>query len=271
MSTSQLEGKIKSLQHDIERLGKELESETKKEAGYYSSITRKKRSISKNTSSSTLRSKERVISSNAEKINRSSKKQAGIQEKISKKKIELAKQQVTLQKERDKAFQVMSKKQEDAMNAQRKLIGEMEKDLPSMSETLKQYDFFISHASEDKLSVAQPLAKALELRGAKVWLDKFAMSVGDSLRKSIDDGLAHSRYGIVILSEVYFSKFWTEKELNGLFAKQEEGEKVILPVWHNVSKDVVKQHSPILADMIALKTADFTIDELADEFVKLIQ
>ena len=96
------------------------------------------------------------------------------------------------------------------------------------------------------------------------------MSVGDSLRASIDQGLSHSRYGIVILSEIYFKKFWTGKELNGLFAKQEEGNKVILPVWHNISKDTVKQYSPILADMLALKTADFTIEELADEFIKLI-
>ena len=97
------------------------------------------------------------------------------------------------------------------------------------------------------------------------------MTVGDSLRQSIDDGLAHSRYGIVILSETYFKKFWTSKELNGLFAKQEEGKKVILPVWHNISKDKVKEYSPILADMLALKTADFTIDELAEQFVSLIR
>lgn len=69
-----------------------------------------------------------------------------------------------------------------------------------------------------------------------MWLDKYAMQVGDSLRQSIDDGLVHSRYGIVVLSEIYFKKFWTGKELNGLFAKQEEGRKVILPVWHQCVK-----------------------------------
>lgn len=36
-------------------------------------------------------------------------------------------------------------------------------------------------------------------------------------------------------------------------------------------KDTVKQYSPILADMVALKTADFTIDELAEQFIQLIQ
>ena len=135
----------------------------------------------------------------------------------------------------------------------------------------KEYDFFISHAWEDKEAVAKPLADALIAKGAKVWLDKYAMTVGDSLRQSIDDGLAHSRFGIVILSETYFKKFWTGKELNGLFAKQEDGKKVILPVWHNISKGKVKEYSPILADMLALKTTDFTIDEIADQFVQLVQ
>ena len=125
--------------------------------------------------------------------------------------------------------------------------------------------------SRKKQAELQEKADALIAKGAKVWLDRYAMQVGDSLRQSIDDGLVHSRYGIVVLSEIYFKKFWTGKELNGLFAKQEEGRKVILPVWHNVSKDTVKQYSPILADMVALKTADFTIDELAEQFIQLIQ
>ena len=162
----------------------------------------------------------------------------------------------------------MNKRENAALDSQRKAIADASiQGEPIMT---KKYDFFISHATEDKETVAEPLAKALITHGAKVWLDKFSMTVGDSLRQSIDEGLACSRYGIVILSEIYFKKFWTGKELNGLFAKQESGEKVILPVWHNIFKNVVMQYSPILADMLALKTADFTIDELAEEFARLL-
>jgi len=174
-----------------------------------------------------------------------------------------------LQKEQDKAFKSLTDKHDSLIESQRKLVSEA--DAMQVASQEKEYDFFISHAWEDKEAVAKPLADALIAKGAKVWLDKYAMTVGDSLRQSIDDGLAHSRYGIVILSETYFKKFWTGKELNGLFAKQEDGKKVILPVWHNISKDKVKEYSPILADMLALKTADFTIDEIADQFVQLVQ
>ena len=258
MSISQIESKIKSLQSEIARLNKAYTDEAKKESGYLTSASRTQKSITKNTSPSMLKTKLKSISSDSEKAEKSRKKQAELQEKAAKKKTELAKQQALLQKEQDKV-----------LDNQRKLVEETEKTQEEIG--TKEYDFFISHAWEDKETVAKPLADALIAKGAKVWLDKYAMQVGDSLRQSIDDGLVHSRYGIVVLSEIYFKKFWTGKELNGLFAKQEDGRKVILPVWHNVSKDMVKQYSPILADMVALKTADFTIDELAEQFIQLIQ
>ena len=49
-------------------------------------------------------------------------------------------------------------------------------------------------------------------------IEKFTLRVGDSLRRSIDNGLRNSRYGIVVLSEAFFSKEWPQRELDGLFA-----------------------------------------------------
>ena len=238
MSISQIESKIKALQTEIARLNKQNTDEAKKEAKARENIKKAQKSITKNTSLASLKTKQRTIASETDKADKARKKQTEILEKIGKKKTELAKQQGLLQKEQDKAFKSLTDKHDSLIEAQRKLVSE---------------------------------ADAIIAKGAKVWLDKYEMTVGDSLRQSIDDGLAHSRYGIVILSETYFKKFWTGKELNGLFAKQEDGKKVILPVWHNISKDKVKEYSPILADMVALKTADFTVDELADEFIKLVQ
>jgi hypothetical protein len=50
-------------------------------------------------------------------------------------------------------------------------------------------DLFISHASEDKDTVARPLSKALEARGWSVWLDELELTIGDSLSGSIDAAL----------------------------------------------------------------------------------
>jgi len=49
------------------------------------------------------------------------------------------------------------------------------------------YDAFISHAIEDKASLAKPLATALIKRGLKIWYDEFELRVGNSLRESIDN------------------------------------------------------------------------------------
>lgn len=91
------------------------------------------------------------------------------------------------------------------------------------------HDAFISHASEDK-DFVKPLAEALVSLGVDVWYDTFVLTVGDSLRKSIDQGLVSSRLGIVVLSKAFFEKRWPNYELNGLFAREMNGRKVILPV-----------------------------------------
>jgi len=120
---------------------------------------------------------------------------------------------------------------------------------------LKRWDAFISHASEDKDTVALPLAAALKRAGVQVWLDRFELRVGDSLRDKIDEGLAESRFGIVVLSPHFLAKRWPKQELNGLFALEESGRKVILPVWHQITKSTLAEYSPILADRLATETS----------------
>ena len=119
-----------------------------------------------------------------------------------------------------------------------------------------EWDVFISHASEDKGAIARPLAEALKSRGLRVWYDEFSLKVGDSLRGKIEQGLSNSRFGAVILSLRFFDKHWTTQELNGLATREVDGEKVILPVWHEVGFKEVQRHSPILADRIAVTTAE---------------
>jgi len=117
-----------------------------------------------------------------------------------------------------------------------------------------KWDLFVSHASEDKESFVRELAEALRKRGLKVWYDELTLKLGDSLRRSIDQGLAQSRFGIVVLSHAFFNKDWPQKELDGLAALEMNGRKVILPIWHNITKEEVAQYSPTLADRLAVRT-----------------
>jgi len=133
------------------------------------------------------------------------------------------------------------------------------------------YDFFISYASEDRNSVASPLALELRERGWRVWFDQSALSVGDSLRESIDDGLSTSRFGVVILSGSFLKKAWTRRELGGLVAREVAGEIKILPIWHGTTSKDVLDFSPPLADRVTLDTTAQSIPEIVDEIERAIK
>jgi TIR domain len=117
------------------------------------------------------------------------------------------------------------------------------------------WDLFISHAAEDKETFVRPLVRMLQARGVKVWFDEYTLRLGDSLRRTIDEGLARSRFGVVVLSPAFFSKEWPQRELDALVAREADGGKVILPVWHNISAAGIRQYSPILADRFAVSSS----------------
>lgn len=133
------------------------------------------------------------------------------------------------------------------------------------------FDVFISHASEDKDDVVRPLANALKGEGLRVWYDEFELRIGSSLRQTIDRGIARSRFGVVVLSGSFFSKGWPAYELDGLVTRTVSGEQVLLPVWHDVTKQQVMDFSPSLADKLARSTATHTVAEIASEIAYVIR
>lgn len=137
--------------------------------------------------------------------------------------------------------------------------------------TTKEWDVFISHASEDKQEIVRPLADFLSQLGVKVWYDAFTLEIGDSLSRSIDKGLAESRFGLVVLSAAFFKKDWPEYELRGLIAKEFGRDKVVLPIWHNVERDQVLSFSPPLADKLAIGTSDYSVEEIALRILRVVR
>jgi hypothetical protein len=132
------------------------------------------------------------------------------------------------------------------------------------------HDAFICHASEDKEALVRPLAERLRQERVEVWFDEFSLQVGDSLRRAIDQGLAHSRFGIVILSPDFFEKQWPQWELDGLVVRQNsEPQNVILPVWHGVDEAQVRAYSPPLADKLAVNSSD-GLDEVTRRLLTVI-
>lgn len=59
-------------------------------------------------------------------------------------------------------------------------------------------------------------------------------------------------------------------ELDGLVAKESNGIKVILPIWHGISAMQVQQYSPLLAGRLAVST-DQGIEYVVQQVWRAIQ
>ncbi|MEN6641396.1 MAG: TIR domain-containing protein [Armatimonadia bacterium] len=114
------------------------------------------------------------------------------------------------------------------------------------------YDLFISYAGEDRQFV-DSLARELQDRGLHVWYDRFCLKLGDSIAGAIDDGLARSRYGLVVVSPASLGKAWPLREFRAIL-QQHEGH--LLPVLHCITPEEVREHSPLLADRFAVSTVE---------------
>ena len=133
-----------------------------------------------------------------------------------------------------------------------------------------QYDVFISHASEDKDDVARPLAVRLRDLGLRVWYDEFELRIGDSLVAKLNAGINASRFGILVLSPSFFAKRWTNHELDMLEHLWVTEDRILFPVWHNITLDEIKAFRIWLANIIGLRTDTYAIKEIAEEIYDVI-
>ena len=283
MSISSLTAKIGQLQKDLAELQKKFEQETKTENDKSKRIAQIQSSITKTTSPATFQSKLREIHQRSDEIAKIQVKKADISKKIADKNSHLLKAQADLAKEQEaerrRADQAQKRREQESLRYQKLITQELalQKQIARQAERTyeahqpeAEFDVFISHASEDKDDFVRPLAVKLSEVGLKVWYDESTLKVGDSLRRKIDHGLARSRYGIVVLSSAFFVKNWPQYELDGMVAREMEGRKVILPIWHKVSKSEVLSFSPTLADKVAINSSLSSMEEIADQISEVV-
>jgi hypothetical protein len=79
-----------------------------------------------------------------------------------------------------------------------------------------------------------------------------------------------SRFGVVILSPEFFRKGWTNRELDGLVAREDGKDKVILPIWHNVVIEDVLRFSPMLASKLGVPTSQ-GVEFVANQILRAIE
>lgn len=298
MSISTVSSAITRLQKEVAGLYHKISLETKKESDCGDKIGQIERNIAKSVSIATLKSKNAEVQRRQSEIAKIQVKKAEFYKKLQDKESKLLKAKQDLLKEEEKERKKQAniearerkkleglerRKQREQLEYQRKLQAEINRTsemVASVEQEIRvssehtvhdvEYDLSISHASEDKEEFVRPLAETLENKGVKVWYDEFTLKVGDSLRKSIDQGLVRSRFGTVILSSTFCSKNWTQYELDSMVAREMNGHKMILPIWHKITKTEVINFSPAIADKVALNTSLQSIEEIAGELAEVI-
>ena len=168
---------INRLVREIADLRQAEARETKKEADIQAKINRATEAMSRTSNDSTWRSKSNELERATRDLAATQKKRADVAGRVAGKSKELSmyqeRQSREEERERKKVADEQKKLFREREQHEKKITNEIRlrtnlittpsHDLPAMS-----YDFFISHASEDKGSFVRGLAEALRARGAKV-------------------------------------------------------------------------------------------------------
>ena len=136
-----------------------------------------------------------------------------------------------------------------------------------------EYDVFISHANSDKIAIVDEMNESLEKLGIRIFYDKKALEWGDNWKHRIIEGTQKAEFAIIVISENFFDREWTERELNEFLNRQNSnGQKLILPILHNITVEQLKQKYPSVADIQGISTKDYSCDQIALLFARqLIQ
>ena len=281
MSVDQYQRSVNSLDKEIADLEKKKANADKKAAEEDKKAASV--NISKNASASTIKSKMNEIARHKDAANKARTDSASIGKKIADKRKRRNEAYARLQKAEDdeakkqlratKRMQAAYESRIEELEAQTTSMGISHSDNSEEVDEHTEYHVFVSHAWEDKESFVDEFVQALRDRNLRVWYDTSKMKWGDSMRAKIDEGLRHSKFGIAVLSPDYISdgKYWTKTELDGLFQLESINGKMLLPIWHKLTKKEVMDFSPIIAGKLAMNTASMTPEEIADKMAELLE
>lgn len=155
---------------------------------------------------------------------------------------------------------------DDKDNAYKRENTQLENEAKTMR---KQYDVFISHANKDKSGYVDALYMAIRKLGVNIFYDSEVLSWGDDWKKVLLEGTEKSEFAIIVISENFFDREWTERELEEFLKRQNtSGQKIVLPLLHNISLDMLKEQYPTLADVQCIDTKRYSKEEITVLFAK---
>lgn len=137
------------------------------------------------------------------------------------------------------------------------------------AKTLPEYDVFISHANKDKEDLIEELYQSLQKLGINIFYDKESLEWGDNWKEQILNGTKKAEFAIIVISENFFDCEWTERELSEFLNRQNRnGQKLILPIVHNITMQQLQEKYPNVADIQAIDSSKYNCDQIALLFAK---
>jgi len=130
-------------------------------------------------------------------------------------------------------------------------------------------DVFLCHAWDDRRGVAKELHDLLESRGVSVWFSEKDVSLGSTLLRDIDKGLAKSRIGLVLVTPALLRRLpqqsIADKELSALLARDQ-----LVPIVHETTYEALREVSPLLGSRSGLSTAEEPMTDIAAKIAELV-
>lgn len=137
------------------------------------------------------------------------------------------------------------------------------------AKSLPEYDVFISHASKDKADLVEELYQSLNKLGVTIFYDKESLEWGDNWKDRILNGTKKAEFAIIVISENFFGREWTERELSEFLNRQNRnGQKLILPILHNITVSQLQEKYPSVADLQAIDSSKYNCDQIALLFAR---
>ena len=135
--------------------------------------------------------------------------------------------------------------------------------------TRKEFDVFISHANADKSDYVDELYLTLRKLGINIFYDSEVLSWGDNWKQVILNGTEKSEFAIIVISENFFGREWTERELDEFLKRQNvNGQKIVLPLLYNITFEQLKDKYPTLGEIQAIRTEGRSKEDIAILFAK---
>ncbi|MEJ9227720.1 TIR domain-containing protein [Priestia aryabhattai] len=275
MSISTIMSQIKRLENDIINLDKKLVKERDIEAKALDKIAKSQKRLLSAKTTNTLKSCQRDLQNATVAHQKAKDEQAKLSKQIADKSKNLSAKKSNLNKaqtkERESHQKELERLRKESIAIQAVQVKEQLEEISKSRLAEKEYDVFISHASEDKVSFVEPLARAMQDAGIRTWYDSDQIGWGESIRQSVDKGLIKSKFCMIILSQNFLDKYWTNYELNGIFQKDSTTlNSIILPIWHNITRDEIQRRNLALTDMLALNTSIHSTEEIVDAVRNLL-